>query len=85
MSDYGGGSLVFRLRATSHLVTSSAASTGEVQSPVGVNVVCICEQLNRCCVLCICILQSGHCGDVCVVGSTLCRYVCKNGDLLALS
>ena len=31
--------------------------------------------------MCSVVLQSGHVGDVVLVGSILCLYCCKNGDL----
>ena len=31
--------------------------------------------------MCSVVLQSGHVGDVVFVGSILCLYCCKNGDL----
>ena len=35
--------------------------------------------------MCSVCLQSGHSGDGCVVGSILCRYDSRNGDLPVLS
>ena len=34
-----------------------------------------------CVVVCSVVLQSGHVGDVVLIGSILCLYCCKNGDL----
>ena len=34
---------------------------------------------------CVCMLQSGHCGDGCILASTLCKYDLRNGDLFVLS
>ena len=38
------------------------------------------EQLKRCVVVCSVVLQSGHVGDVVLVGCILCLYYCNNGD-----
>ena len=34
---------------------------------------------------CVLMLQRGHCGDGCVLTSTLCKYDLRKGDLLVLS
>ena len=34
---------------------------------------------------CVWMLQRGHCGDVCVLASTLCKYNLRKGDLFVLS
>ena len=35
--------------------------------------------------LCVWMLQRGHCGDGCVLASNLCMYNLRKGDLLVLS
>ena len=35
--------------------------------------------------LCWCVLQKGHSGDVCELASTLCRYYLRKGDIFVLS
>ena len=40
---------------------------------------------NRCCVLCMCVLQSGQFGVGCVSGDILFMYSCRNGDLFVRS
>ena len=34
---------------------------------------------------CVWMLQRGHCGDGCVLASTLCKYDLRKGDLFVLS
>ena len=34
---------------------------------------------------CVWMLQRGHSGDVCVLASTLCKYILRKGDLFVLS
>ena len=41
--------------------------------------------VNRCMVSCVWCGQSGHCGVVWVVGSILCKYVLRKGDLFVRS
>ena len=68
-----------------HRSSSSPASTGFSQSAPGAKSVWTCEQLNKCCVLCVWHWHSGHNGVGCVSGVILCKYSCSNGHLFVRS
>ena len=38
----------------------------------------MCEQLNRCCVVCVSVLQSGQCGELCVFVLTVYKLWCDH-------
>ena len=57
-----------------HLASSTVTPAGSVHKSRGDNVVHMWVQLKRLCVSCVSVLQRGHSGDVCDLGSTLCKY-----------
>ena len=75
--DFGPPASVFL-----HLARSSITPAGSVHTSRGDNVVGMWMQLKRWCVWA---LQRGHSGDGCVLGSTLCKYDLRKGDLFVLS
>ena len=47
-------------------------------------VVCMCVQLNKCCVVCVSALHMRQYGEVCVFALNLCKYDLRKGDLFVL-
>ena len=73
------------VRASLHLSTRPAASTGLSQRSTGHSVVGMCVQLNRCSVLCCAVLQRGQRGEGLVIGAMLFKYCLRSGPLPARS
>src|SRR5580692_1616062 len=74
-----------RLITSSHRSSSAAMPTESIHKSLGVRCVVMFVQVNRCCVVCSCMLHSGHVGVGWDSGSILCLYVLRKGDLPDLS
>ena len=68
-----------------HLASSAGTPAGSVHKSKGDNVVRMWVQLKRRCVSCMWMLQRVHCGDGCVLASTLCKYDLRKKYLFVLS
>ena len=68
-----------------NLASSSINSAGFAHKSSGDNVVRMWVKLKIWCVSCVWMLQRKHCGDGCVLASTLCKYDLRKGDLFVLS
>ena len=62
------------------VASNDCTSTGSFHKCMYVGV-----QLNRCCVVCISVLQRVQYGKVCVFASTLCKYDLKTDVLFVLN
>src|SRR5580693_4998274 len=71
--------------ASVHRSSSAATPTGSIHKSLGIRCVAMFVQVNRCCVVCSCMLHSGHVGVGWDSGSILCLYVLRKGDLPVLS
>ena len=68
----GGGEYnILSLMEITHAVSTGATPTGSVHKSRGGRDVCMCVQLNCCCVVCVSVLQRGQYGDI-YVGNGLC-------------
>ena len=56
---------------SAHMARKDATPLGSFQKFRGHRVVWMCVQLNRCCVMCVSVLQRGQYGEVCVFVSTV--------------
>ena len=70
---------------SSQRCSSWATAAGSRQRSSGTRVVGTARHANKCFVSCVWCAQSGQCGVGYVVGSILCRYVLRKGDLLVRS
>ena len=67
------------------LASNDATTTDSVHKSKGNIVVCLCVPVNRCCEVCVSVLQRGQYGKVCVFASTLCKYDFIKVDSFVLS